>query len=203
MYDAKNLYIGAHVGDPAPMCSVIDPNSDPTVGWKGGAVQVRLCTDRVLTWPIDAAAAMARRQPPRPQDRSDNLVHLTMWYYEPGRQPCLHIAHGMDFHGDVVNPRQARGAFRKDPSGRGYTLEYAIPWELLGCGDNPPRGGDELAGCWNIIWSDDYGRLWKGLLVDGLNPNEKGFTYQRAQTWGRAIYHKTGNLAPGTVVPRD
>jgi hypothetical protein len=146
---------------------------------------------------------MARRgQPTRPQDRSDKLLHLTMWYYEPGKQPCLHIAHGMDFHTDVVNPTQARGAFRKDGDGRGYTLEYAIPWELLSCGNNPPRSGDVLAACWNVLWSDDDGRLWKGLLVDGLNPNEKGFTYQRAQTWGRAIYHPTGNLAPGTVVPR-
>jgi hypothetical protein len=203
MYDAKHLYIGAHVGDPSPMCSVIDPKTDPTFGWKGGAVQVRLCTDRTLGWPVDGEAPIVRnRQPARPQDRNNKLLHLTMWYYEPGRQPCLHIAHGMDFHSDMVNPPQAHGAFRKDADGRGYTLEYAIPWELLACGSDPPRGGDELAACWNVLWSDDDGRLWKGLLVDGLNPHEKGFTYQRAQTWGRAIYHKTGNLAPGTVVPR-
>jgi hypothetical protein len=201
MYDNKNLYIGAHVGDPAPMCSVIDPTTDPTVGWKGGAVQVRLCSDRLAAWPIDAEAPIVRREQ-RPQDRSDNLIHLTMWYYQPEGKPCLHIAYGMDFHSDVVNPMEAKGAFRKDADGRGYTLEYAIPWELLSCGSNPPRGGDELAACWNVLWSDDDGRLWKGLLVDGLNPHEKGYTYQRAQTWGRARYHKTGNLAPGTVVPR-
>jgi hypothetical protein len=203
MYDDKNLYVGAHVGDPAPMCSVIDPKTDPTAGWKGGAVQVRLCADRLAAWPIDAEAPIVRgKLTSRPQDRSDNLLHLTMWYYQPEGQPCLHIAYGMDFHGDVVNPREAKGAFRKDADGRGYTLEYAIPWELLSCGSSPPRGGDELAACWNVLWSDDDGRLWKGLLVDGLNPYEKGYTYQRAQTWGRARYHKTGNLAPGTVVPR-
>jgi hypothetical protein len=49
---------------------------------------------------------------------------------------------------------------------------------------------------------NEKGRLWKGYLVDVLNPAEKGFTYFRAATWGKAIYHPTGRLPPGTVRPR-
>ncbi|MBY0523474.1 MAG: FecR domain-containing protein [Gemmataceae bacterium] len=204
MYDDQFLYIGAHVGDPAAMSSIIDPKTDPSVGWKGGAVQVRLCTDRGLGWPVDAENGIIRQgRPMRPQDRSKQLVHLTMWYHLPGKQPCLHIAYGMNFHGDLINPPEARGVFRKDADGRGYTLEYAVPWSLLTAGQKPPEGGETMGACWNVHWSDENGRLWRGYLVDILNPNEKGFTYLRAQTWGRAVYHKTGNLAPGMIVPRD
>jgi hypothetical protein len=197
------MFVGAHVGDPAPMCSVIDPATDPTMGWKAGAVQVRICTDRKAGWPVDAEGSIVRAgKPLRPQDHSDRLVHLTMWYYQPEKKPCLHIAYGMQFKGDRVNPPDVRAAFVRDPDGHGYTMTYAIPWTLLHAGDDPPQPGDELGCCWNVHWSDEDGRLWKGYLVDVLNQAEKGYTYQRAATWGRAIFHATGRLPPGTVTPR-
>ncbi len=203
MYDLQFLYIGAHVGDPAPMCSVFNPAIDPSVGWKGGAVQVRICADPSFGWPVDAEGCLVRgRKPLRPQDRSDHLVHLTMWYYQPEAKPCLHVNYGMDFHGDRVNPSGMIAAYRKDADGRGYTMTYAIPWSVLNCHARPPRAGDELGCCWNVHWSDEEGRLWKGYLVDVTNPQEKGFTYQTAKTWGRAIFQPTGKLPPGTVVPR-
>lgn len=202
MYDTQYLYIGAHVGDPAPMRSVIDPKTDPTVGWKAGAVQVRISTDRGAGWPLDAEGAIVRKLPLRSQDTSNRLVHLTMWYYQPEASPCLHIAYGMNLNRDVVNPPDVRGAFKKDADGRGYVLEYAIPWRLLHAEADPPRAGDVLAACWNVHWSDEDGRLWKGYLVDVINPQEKGYTYQRAATWGRAIFHPKGNLPAGTVMPR-
>lgn len=203
MYDRQFLYIGAHVGDPAPMCSVFDPAVDPSVGWKGGAVQVRLCTDPAFGWPVDAEGYLVRgRKPLRPQDRSDNLVHLTMWYYQPEAKACLHVNYGMDYHGDRVNPPRMIAAFKKDADGRGYTMTYAIPWSVLNCEGRPPRAGDELGCCWNVHWSDEEGRLWKGYLVDVTNPQEKGFTYQTARTWGRAIFHANGQLPPGAATPR-
>jgi hypothetical protein len=191
MYDAANLYIAAHVADPAPMCSVIDPDADPTSGWRGGGVQVRLSTDREAGYPIDAEspiAARGKRRYFRPQDVSNQLIHLTMWYHKPSDRPCLHIAYGMDFHGDLVNPVGFHGAFKKDADGHGYTMEYAIPWVMLNAGSNPPHGGDSLAACWNVHWSDEEGRLWRGYLIDVIHPRETGFTYQRAATWARAIY---------------
>lgn len=191
MYDREFLYIGAHVGDPAPMLNVFDPATDPTVGWKGGAVQVRLSTDRsnkVLT----AQSYLVPGHRLQPLDRSPQLNHLTMWYCKPKEEACLHVAWGMDFKRDAANPTGFRGAFRKDADGRGYTMEYAIPWTLLNAEADPPRAGDVLGACWNVHWSDEDGRLWKGYLVDIVNSQEKGFTYQRAATWGQAIYLAKG-----------
>jgi len=201
MYDREFLYIGAHVGDPAPMFNVFDPATDPTVGWKGGAVQVRLSTDR-SNKVLAAQSYLVPGHRLQPLDRSPQLNHLTMWYCKPKEEACLHVAWGMDFKRDAANPAGYRGTFRKDADGRGYTMEYAIPWSLLGVNADPPRGGDVLGACWNVHWSDEDGRLWKGYLVDITNPQEKGYTYQRAATWGQAIYHASGNLPRGTVAPR-
>jgi hypothetical protein len=183
------------------MLNVFDPDTDPTVGWKGGAIQVRLSTDRAGL-PLTGQWPSLPGYRPSPQDRSGKLAHLTMWCCKPKHEPCLHIAWGMDFKRHQANPVGYRGDFRKDADGRGYTMEYAIPWSLLGAPTDPPQPGDVLGACWNVHWSDEDGRLWKGYLVDIINPQEKGYTYQRAATWGQAIYHPRGQLPPGTVAPR-
>ncbi|HYG75548.1 MAG TPA: FecR domain-containing protein, partial [Planctomycetota bacterium] len=159
MADDQYLYIGAHVRDPSPMRSVIDPLTDPNVGWKGGSVQVRIATDRSMAWPSQAEG-YTRKGPRRPIDISSNLCHITMWYFRPDKLPCLHLEYGMNFHGMQINPDGYQGAYTKDADGRGYTMEYAVPWSLLHAEKDPPRAGDTVAACWNVHWSDDGGRLW-------------------------------------------
>ena len=190
MYDRDFLYIAAHVGDPAPMRNIVDPERDPEWAWRGGAVQVRLSSDRSSGWPLRAAnqPALPAHRPLTPEDVDGRLVHLTLWYFAPKEQSCLHLAYGMDLHGDVVNPPGFRGAFRRDENGLGYVVEYAIPWSLLNAAADPPQAGDVLAAAWNVHWSNDSGRLWQGHLVEVLNPKESGWTFHRAATWGRAIY---------------
>jgi hypothetical protein len=174
-YDRQFLYLAAHIGDPAPMRNVIDPATDGESGWRGGGLQVRLSTDRALGWPVDANAPnyyqFRRIQPDAARlanATSAQLAHLTMWHHAPSAQNCLHVAYGMDFHGSVVNPPGYRAAFRKHTDGRGYTLEYAIPWTLLNA-PRVPQAGDTLAMSWTVHWSDEGGRLWRGQLVELRN----------------------------------
>jgi|GEM_PF-592966 len=89
-----------------------------------------------------------------------------------------------------------RGAFREHADGRGYVMEYAVPWKLLSAADDPPRGGDVLAGLWMVHWSDAAGRIWKGHVIEGRRPGIPGHPHMQAATWGRMIYHQTGNLPP-------
>ena len=196
-YDADFLYLAAHVGDPAPMRNVNDPATDGHLGWRGGGLQVRLSTRRASGWPVEAnaphyfqfrdltpdAAQIAAAQ-------DDRLVHLTLWHYAPGAQACLHIHYGMTFVDGVVNPPGYRGAFRKDADGRGYTCEYAIPWSLLHAEAAPPQPGDTLAMTWTAHWSDTAGRLWRGEQHEVRNPAEpaRDTPWERAATWGRAVY---------------
>ena len=189
MYDDRHLYIGAHVGDPHPMRSQIRPTDSATKHGAGGAVALRISTDRQAGWPLSAVAESERQgRPATPADLSDKLSFVVLWFYEPEQQACIHLRHGMDLHGLKVNPPGYQGAYRKDADGRGYTLEYAIPWNLLNAADDPPRAGDELAAMWLVHWSDPAGRKWQGQLIDVMKPNEPGWNFLRAATWGKAIY---------------
>jgi hypothetical protein len=198
MYDDENLYIAAHVGDPEPLRSAIDPEVDAEDGWRGGGVQVRLSTDRVMGWPVAANAASyfnMRRLVPTGEEEAaahnPRLSHLTMWFHAPTQTPCLTIGRGMLVHeGLMVNPVGFRGAFARDADGRGYVLEYSIPWRLLNCADAPPQPGDTLAAVWQVHWSDEDGRLWRDQMVEVRNAAEplRIHVWERGATWGRADY---------------
>jgi hypothetical protein len=203
MYDASHLYVAARVRDPFPMRSQISPRDNRELYGGGGGVALRLSTDRTAGWPLTAEGPPTARRL-RPTDRvdtNDKLSFLMLWFHRPTREACLQIKYGMDLHGSRVNPPGYRGAFREDPDGLGYTLEYALSWDLLHAAADPPRAGDTLAASWLVHWADESGKVWKGQLIDVTNPRETGWNFQRAATWGKAIYHPTGNLPPGTVAP--
>ncbi len=195
-YDEEFLYLGAHIGDPAPMRNVVDPSTDGELGWRGGGLQVRIATDPGLGWPVEGNAAEYYLMRRMTTDVSQvakatnlHLVHLTMWYHAPSTQPCLHLAFGMDFHGSKISPTGYRAAYRMDADGRGYTLEYAIPWRLLNA-PRAPQPGETLAISWTAHWSDAGGRLWRGQWVELRNSAEppRIHTWERAATWGRAVF---------------
>ena len=197
MYDARFLYIGAHVGDPAPLRNVIESGPD-ALPWKGGALQVRVATDPKLGWPLRGESDRAMNKERRlPEDVSNGLTHLTMWYLRPKDQAQLHVQYGLDYHDTLWNPPGFRGAFHADADGRGYNLEYAIPWSLLHS-SGPPPANVPLAINWVLHWSNAGGREWRGQLVDILNPAAANWrTYAHGPAWGKAIYHRQ----PATVKP--
>lgn len=197
MYDEKCLYIAAHVGDPMPLRSIIDPEIDAFWGWRGGAVQVRVSTDRRMGWPARGNCSSyytQRKLAPTPEQeeaaRNPRLAHLTMWFHAPTKTPCLTIVDGALVGEMQVNPAGFVGAFVADADGKGYTMEYAIPWSLLGCADDPPRSGDVLAAVWQVLWGDEAGRMRREQMVEVRNPAEplRINVWERAATWGRAEY---------------
>ena len=197
MYDDDCLYIAAHVGDPAPMRNTIDPRLDPLMAWQGGSLQVRISTDRAMGWPVDANGPSyyrIRSLEPSDEERSKatnpRLSHLTMWHHAPSGKAAIAINHGMSFDSYRVNPEGVRGAFARDPDGRGYVLEYAIPWRLLNAAQDPPRSGDVLGVVWQVHWSDAAGQIWRDQMVEVRNPHElrRILPFERAATWGRAEF---------------
>lgn len=189
MYDGKFLYVGARVADPYPMRSQISPAIKSDIYGRGGSIALRIATDRKMGWPVRGLQEDLRKgKPATPEDVSDKLTFAVLWYYAPEDKACIFLRHGMDFHGVRVNPPGYRGAFRRLPEGGGYTMEYAISWELLHAADDPPRAGDVLGATWLVHWSDAAGKNWKGQLIDVVNPNQKGWNFHNAGTWGRAVY---------------
>lgn len=197
MYDHEHLYIAANVGDPQPLASSIDPALDADIGWRGGAVQVRLSTDRLQGWPVNGNAPnyyAMRGLEAAPEQRqaavNPRLMHLTMWFHAASATPCLTIMHGMMTTELQVNPSGFRAAYTRDANGEGYVMEYAIPWRLLNCETDPPQAGDVLGAAWQVLYSDEGGRLWRTQIVEVRNPVEppRIYSWERAATWGRAEY---------------
>lgn len=197
MYDAKNLYVAAHVRDPAPMRNRIAPELDADRGWVGGSVQIRISTDRAAGWPVAGnshgyylrrgrsahATAVEKAAASNPR-----LSHLDMWYHAPSGRACLTVGHGMTYDSYDVNPAGFAGAFLRDEDDKGYVLEYAIPWAALNAADDPPRSGDTLATAWQIHFSDSSGQIWRRQIIEVRNPSEpyRIGVWQRAATWGKA-----------------
>ena len=193
MYDAEHLYIAAHVGDPEPMRNV----APDTMEFAGGSVIVRVSTDRKLGWPLKGTMANAKdpKEEPLPDSLSDRVVSIILSHDARTDEPHIRLQYGFNFRVNQSHPSGWRGAFRKDADGRGYSLEYAIPWRLLHCENDPPRAGDEMAALWTVHWSDTDGRLCRGQLVEVTNPQARskpGVTpatfFADGATWGRAIY---------------
>jgi len=205
MYDKDFVYLGAHVADPAPLRSVMTPPTD--FAWRGGSVIVRLAVDPALGWPLKGMGTGERdknhpQYGTRPEDTSEKIVHMTMWYHRPSERPRLHLSYGLDFHGEIDEPAGWQGEIKVDNDGLGYTLEYAIPWALLNTADRPPQAGDVLASNWVVHWSDDEGRVSRGHLVEITNIDIQPFKFLRGNTWGKAIFHAEGDLPPDTVAPK-
>ena len=198
MYDDHNLYIAARVGDPAPMRNSVNPDLDPRLVWRGGALQLFLSVDRTMGWPADGAVAryfQDRRLVAGVADvqKAENakLMSLVMWHHAPTGRDRLSVIKRMTGEEMTVDPEGAEGRFVQTADGKGYTLEYVIPWSALGADEDPPRSGDTLATAWELHLSDDSGRIWRDQIVEIRNladPREI-FLFERATTWGRAEFH--------------
>lgn len=198
-YDRDHLYVAARVGDPFPLRNQVDPHLDPGMAWRGGGVQLRISTDRLAGWPVAGnhpGFYDRRHRPILPTDAekaaatNPRLTSLVMWHHAPTGRACLSVAHGMLHAEHEGNPAGYRGAFAVADDGRGYVLEYAIPWSLLAAADDPPRPGDVLAAGWQVHFADVSGRLWRRQIVEIRNPAEpyRIRLFERAATWGRAEY---------------
>lgn len=189
MYDSENLYISGHVGDPFAMRSQVSPHIIRELYGAGGGVALRVSTDRKQGWPLSGESRYKKgKRPFEPIDLNDKLSFLMLWFYEPEKLACLQIKNGMDLHNPRVNPDGYEGAWKKDADGKGYTIEYRISWKLLNAENEPPQAGDTLGTMWIVHWSDELGSTWKGQLFEVVKPNEPGWNFDRAATWGRAQY---------------
>ncbi len=198
-YDADCLYVAARVGDPFPLRNQVDPQLDPDMGWRGGGVQLRISADRLAGWPVAGhhPGYFARRRQavlPTVAEKAaatnPRLTSLVMWHHAPSGRACLSVAHGMLHAEHAGNPPGYRGGFAVADDGRGYTLEYAVPWALFNAADDPPQPGDVLAAGWQVHFADASGQIWRRQIVEIRNPAEpyRIRLFERAATWGRAEY---------------
>lgn len=207
MYDDEALYVSGEVRDPNPMMNRHDPKVKPHRAWDADACQFRLVIDRDAEYPV-LESAFRYRGKNKANDTRDDIVHFLMWYYTDEGTANLQMHLGMGYrtpreewgrHG-LVPPEHFSGAYRKWDDGRGYTFEYRIPWKTLGA-ENPPRGGDMVAGTTQVHWSrpdglaTGGGRAWAYDIM-----RQPGFPFQSTACWGRLFFAKEGSVAKEKVL---
>ena len=195
-YDAEAIYIAARVGDPHPLRNCVDLGQRFTTMWHGGGLQLFFSLDRSLGWPAEGnapnyAGGRHVESPLAEEIKATNprLLTLFLWHHAPSDTDRLAIAAGLGPPA-VEAPDRFEGRFVPADDGRGYTLEYRIPWTTLGVQDDPPQPGDRLAACWELHLSDETGRLWRDQIIEVRNLDEPAAIcpFERAATWGRADF---------------
>ena len=201
MYDENYLYVSAIVGDPYPMRSIITNQEEKQLYGKGGCITLRLSMDRLMGWPaLGEGSGTRKRRELEPKDLNEKLIFAHFWHYAPESKANFAVSYGMNQQTKTLEPKCFKGYFKKHPDSMGYTMEYAIPWNLLNCADDPPQPGDILACTWLVHWAGPEGKNWKGQLIDVINPAKTDiWNFQNASTWGKAVFHEKGNLPEGTV----
>lgn len=197
MFDADNLYVAARVGDPLPMRNSVDPQLDSQIVWHGGGLQIFFSGDRATGWPADAntPSYYVNRKIEAPfaeriKAENPRLVTLMMIHNAPTKTDHLFLGRAPSFAPAGVAAESFSGRFERHPDGRGYTVEYAIPWTALGLADDPPQAGDRLATAWELHFGDETGRLWRNQIIEIRNQREPPgiFLFERAATWGRVDF---------------
>ncbi len=124
-YDEHNFYLAAHFSSFGPMSNQKVESTQQ--GFRGGdALQLRMSNGK-------------------------KKINLCAWYDSHAERPALTVDQNT-----LPNPfllqQGAKEAFRADADGRGYTLEFAVPWGLLFGG--PPKPGDRLKATFQPWWAD-------------------------------------------------
>ena len=195
MYDSESLYLSSRIADPTPLKNRHDPAVNPDFGWDADAFQFRICLDPKLGYPIKLQNANWGAA----GDPNEGIVHMTLWHYSDKQLPVLHAKFGMNFHDadgyhkGIVPAEKFQAAYKQWANGKGYTLEYRIPWSTLKA-TQPPKAGDLTGAALQIQWSDPVGEhsVGSGWAVDLLR--HAGFSYQSVEPWGKVIFAEKGNL---------
>lgn len=180
MYDAESLYVSVHWHDPIPLGNSHDPQYQGGRGWAGDCLQLRIKTDQIC--------------------------HLTAWYYAPKNEPFIGIDYGKSlsepFDGGYKALFRTAGwkltdgaemAFLKDADGKGYVQEMKIPWTLI-TKDKQYKAGEQFACGIELLWGETDWPVhrYADNLADGATSRE--FFWTAHYAWGPVVLEAKGNM---------
>jgi hypothetical protein len=192
MFDRQALYVGAIIRDPTPLQNHNAPETEGHKGWDGDSMQFRICVDPAHKYPPSDMTWL--------KEHDLTLVSLTLWQYTERTEPVLVAQRGMGYEpmpGSAKFGVMPRGSFQATyvpaADGRGYSVEYRIPWATLGA-EKPPQGGDTVASAMQVMWGRSGN---EHIGINGVTYDLQtggGFAYQNSSIWGKVIFSKTGKL---------
>ena len=189
MYDKDYLYVGAHVKDPTPMVNNYSFGGEASMAWNADAVQIFLLSNPDLK--SDASRQSGSKGLSAEDQR--NVTTFWLWYSTQDKAAGFFSQYTTNFKDPTLNPPGAQGAFVKDEDGKGYTLEYRIPWSVLRA-PRPIVAGDKMQIQWQLLWGNDLGTGVRCGMTDVRRASSGDLGYMGPSSWGTAIFEKEGNL---------
>lgn len=188
MYDKDFLYIAARVKDPTPMMNNYSFGGEASKAWDADAIQIFLLSNPDLK--SDASIQTGSRMSAEDQQF---VTTFWMWYSTQDEAPGFYSLYTLQYQNPTLNPPGVEKATVKDEDGKGYTMEYRIPWKVL----RAPREivpGDKMQCQWQLMWGNDRGTTTRCGMTDVRRGGSGDLGYMGPSSWGTAIFEKEGNL---------
>ena len=188
MYDKEFLYVGARVKDPTPMMNNYSFGGEASKAWDADAIQIFLVSNPDLK--SNASLQTGGRMSPEDQQF---VTTFWLWYSTQDKAPGFFSLRTLQYQNPTLNPPGVEKAIVKDEDGKGYTMEYRIPWKVL----RTPREivpGDTMQCQWQLMWGNDRGTATRCGMTDVRRGTSGDLGYMGPSSWGTAIFEKEGNL---------
>jgi len=185
-YDENNLYVYAKIHIPGP--KMTDPHGPTDPFWVGDEVELRLCSDPKLGYPLSNANPVMHT--------SKQVCHIAFWKDTNDGQDYINIQYG-GMHGGsqgkATNPPGSKVKFTETENQ--YVMQAVLPWSCLNVpdGKNPFKPGERMTNIFGIHWHTG-GWFYAVNAVYSSSPGD--FAFMQWQCWGQTEFSATGNLKP-------
>ena len=185
-YDDDNLYVYAKVSLPGRR--MINRNGPNDAFWGGDCVELRLCSDPALGYPLNNANPAMHT--------SKQVCHIEFWKDTNDGKNYINIQYG-GMHGGgqgkAFNPPGSKVAFTETENQ--YVMQAVLPWSVLNVpgGKNPFRPGSRMTAIFGLHWLTS---TWFCSVNAVYSSNPGDFAFMNWQYWGQVEFSPTGNLKP-------
>ena len=182
MYDEANFYIAYEMALPGGRMPE-NTNRPQDRYWRGDLVQVRLCTDKSVGWPLP------NRKDPR-LAKNPRVVCVNLWRDTAAGIDYCHIARGAMLGCPAATNPEGAAVRTKSAPGR-FTLEARVPWTALGVTDGkcPFAPGGRMPAVVDIKWHPGL----DGHYTAAVFAQDPGaFAFMNLGTWGQIEFSPPG-----------
>ena len=163
--------------------------------WCGDLVQVRLCTDPAIGWPLPDRKSPVLEKNPR-------VTCINLWRDTKAGVDYIHITPGAMLDCPAVTNPEGSAVKTASEPGR-LVVEARIPWAALGIpgGKRPFAVGERMPAVADVKWSPGM----DGHSAAAVFANDPGtFAFMNIRTWGRIEFagRRTEDARPAPLADR-
>lgn len=189
MYDETNLYFAAEMN--LFDHDVHNENRPEDRYWQGDLIQLRLCTDRKIPYPMPP---LNRKDPAAHYRGNDAVTCVNIWRNSADGTDNLYVTPGANF--DCAKVKFPAGSAMCSVVGdKSLTMETRIPWSALGVKDGrcPFSVGERMTAVVDVKWHPGTDGHYTATIY---RKDPGAFAFMNLDTWGQIEFLGKGDLPP-------